>query len=1075
MNLVKSMEEALNKMYSTKEEKNGDKIKLSKKKEKVNLNPKIEDEMTEAKPHNCATHVEHSEWGAGTCIPTQHTLIETERGEFEVTHYDVLFDDGVKEDVPVGDLKILKEKHHSHDPDDPHEHPHKNGEEDHDCDEVHPGKSHKEWEKENVEKEARTYLDRKDDEKEKKKKHFAFGGKKKSRHGVSGYGKGEEVEVENEEVELTELLKSKDKSVIDAFYNKDSLAGRVLSTSGKSLEKHGVGGQTIAAWLKGKIAITAVSDVKSTQAILRYMKNSIPKGNFDPKSWNKFFEEVEIEEVEVDGRTRGYRTALTRINTRRERVEAKKGSVREVSPPDWEGTVKKMKKEKNIDNPWALAWYMKNKGYTPHATEQEWIQNSGSESFKVWEKHFIPEAYEDGTDEYKKHVKKMTPGQEEVEIEEGYEKVISLWMKRAFSGVDFHFKNGILYVDKGYRGKVARRMAGDKMKPPVGGIKEEVEIDEAPPKSVADYLKFAKAQRGKGPEPVSGYSADKWAKEIKKGVDAPWVSSQTSSLGPGDPSVMIKLTLDAEKDWPNNILHNARFGMLRIDPAGEMEMFASHRKLKNMRKTKIKSSRDAIQKINTWIKTVKEEVELEEVESKYAAAIAAYKKKGGKVKKLKDSPAFKSLFKQKGPKKPPRKEEVEVDEAKSKLPPHLAKFFDKDGNLKKDAAARVAKGREKINWIDVTPKGYGPKEEDTKHYGGQTMMKFKQAMGEAFFKVNIPDMPPVFIEGGSASAIKQDMRKKLKPDVLKGLEIEKVSRADMAKMYRKLAKGDSEEGETQEEVSESMKLQATMALGDAGIKTNWKGGKLYVPKKDIKKAEKALSKSFRKGGEPDLYHEEVVEATGDKAVYQKKREAIAKKFGVTHGGEIKDPKKKKAYYNALDKSHVSDDEEKTKKEGVKMSVVKRFLSERRGKIQTDEANKATERKVRADYHKMEGDKKRMEKLASKYKMKKDEVQGIIMKEDSWSDQSHKWDESPHNDDRYKLSNAMPHMGVEAKEDMEGPYLYHDKMFFWSPGEQKFWSEDAGNWISDVDAKEMMYSFMKGLWQGRKGALPAIKR
>jgi len=57
------------------------------------------------------------------------------------------------------------------------------------------------------------------------------------------------------------------------------------------------------------------------------------------------------------------------------------------------------------------------------------------------------------------------------------------------------------------------------------------------------------------------------------------------------------------------------------------------------------------------------------------------------------------------------KEEVEVDEAKSKLPPHLAKFFDKDGNLKKDAAARVAKGREKINWIDVTPKGYGPKEE----------------------------------------------------------------------------------------------------------------------------------------------------------------------------------------------------------------------------------------------------------------------------------------------------------------------------------------------------------------------------
>jgi hypothetical protein len=57
-----------------------------------------------------------------------------------------------------------------------------------------------------------------------------------------------------------------------------------------------VGGQTIAAWLKGKIAITAVSDVKSTQEILRYMKNSIPKDNFDTKSYKKFFEDYPEEE-----------------------------------------------------------------------------------------------------------------------------------------------------------------------------------------------------------------------------------------------------------------------------------------------------------------------------------------------------------------------------------------------------------------------------------------------------------------------------------------------------------------------------------------------------------------------------------------------------------------------------------------------------------------------------------------------------------------------------------------------------------------------------------------------------------
>lgn len=38
----------------------------------------------------------------------------------------------------------------------------------------------------------------------------------------------------------------------------------------------------------------------------------------------------------------------------------------EKAPPGWEKTVKSMKKHKKIDNPWALAQYMKKKGYTPH-------------------------------------------------------------------------------------------------------------------------------------------------------------------------------------------------------------------------------------------------------------------------------------------------------------------------------------------------------------------------------------------------------------------------------------------------------------------------------------------------------------------------------------------------------------------------------------------------------------------------------------------------------------------------------------------------------------------------------------
>lgn len=43
--------------------------------------------------------------------------------------------------------------------------------------------------------------------------------------------------------------------------------------------------------------------------------------------------------------------------------------VDEVSPPGFKGTVKAMKKHKEIDNPFALAWYMKKKGYKSHKKE----------------------------------------------------------------------------------------------------------------------------------------------------------------------------------------------------------------------------------------------------------------------------------------------------------------------------------------------------------------------------------------------------------------------------------------------------------------------------------------------------------------------------------------------------------------------------------------------------------------------------------------------------------------------------------------------------------------------------------
>lgn len=64
--------------------------------------------------HDCATHVEHAEWGEGQPISGMHTIVETTEGEGYVTHYDVMFEHGIEKDVSVDDLKILVSEAHGH-------------------------------------------------------------------------------------------------------------------------------------------------------------------------------------------------------------------------------------------------------------------------------------------------------------------------------------------------------------------------------------------------------------------------------------------------------------------------------------------------------------------------------------------------------------------------------------------------------------------------------------------------------------------------------------------------------------------------------------------------------------------------------------------------------------------------------------------------------------------------------------------------------------------------------------------------------------------------------------------------
>ena len=119
-----------------------------------------------------------------------------------------------------------------------------------------------------------------------------------------------------EEVELDEVLKPKDKKVIDDFVqaNKGTGAqnftkrGNIVDYEGRSLEKSGMGAQQIASIESDpkdsqKIKVHAKMDSRSTQSIVNYLKKSAKKYNIKGEETVKE-EPMEITEEVMTLRTK---------------------------------------------------------------------------------------------------------------------------------------------------------------------------------------------------------------------------------------------------------------------------------------------------------------------------------------------------------------------------------------------------------------------------------------------------------------------------------------------------------------------------------------------------------------------------------------------------------------------------------------------------------------------------------------------------------------------------------------------------------------------------------------------------
>jgi len=238
--------------------------------------------------HDCATHVEHVEFGEGQPIHGQHAAPD-ENGN--IAWYDVMFEHGVEKNMSTDDLTILvSEMHENHD---------------------HHGEKIDELKKSTLQ----NYRDRA------KAQQNDIARRNQS---VKGPLIGKD---------LDQMIKrGKGINKVDKKHGPVGPGGKLAETH---LVQHGDGNYVMTT--DGDKVKFVTGDKSKAK---RFSKNDATKFANKPRPNSKkpSGRVVRAEEVELD----------------------------EASPEGFEGTVKAMKKHKDIDNPYALAHYMKKKGYKSH-------------------------------------------------------------------------------------------------------------------------------------------------------------------------------------------------------------------------------------------------------------------------------------------------------------------------------------------------------------------------------------------------------------------------------------------------------------------------------------------------------------------------------------------------------------------------------------------------------------------------------------------------------------------------------------------------------------------------------------
>ncbi len=140
--------------------------------------------------------------------------------------------------------------------------------------------------------------------------------------------------------DLAKLRAKKDEVVAENEDHEVSMATKTLD----SIIKH-------ATELKGKVGMQEKDLPAWIQDHIAVAENNLDQANTGYHEYEQG-KEAEKTDMPVD-----------------QDLDAMKEAVNEAAPEGWEKTVLAMKKHKEIDNPWALAHWMKKKGYHQHKKE----------------------------------------------------------------------------------------------------------------------------------------------------------------------------------------------------------------------------------------------------------------------------------------------------------------------------------------------------------------------------------------------------------------------------------------------------------------------------------------------------------------------------------------------------------------------------------------------------------------------------------------------------------------------------------------------------------------------------------